>query len=114
VAAVASLSLSLSLSAPSELRAQKEIWHDIVHTHSPGLQKDPAVTFLGDGGDFVVVWVQADDEQVCFRRFDRLGTPLDPVEIAVVDTADTHRQGAASTHDRLDVSSLDNGDFIIV
>jgi len=97
-----------------ESYAQGTLWTGMVHENSVDDQGSPSVSFLGNSGDFVVVWLQSEDYQVYFRRFDSFGNPIDAVEVPIVD-ADTLGNGTAGGGIwGTDVFSLNNGDFIVV
>jgi len=90
---------------PLESYAQKNLWIDSANFNSTGLQELPSVAFLGETGNFVVVWNDQEEDSISFRRFDPLGNPLDTSDIYIPES---DAVGAPS------VASIANGDFIIV
>jgi hypothetical protein len=104
--------LSTTTYCASELYAQNKMKCGLANTILNGNQLQPAVSFLGDTGNFAIVWYQSNDQQVYFRRFDLFGKPIDSEEVLVVrDTLGEPLSTAVSGG--LDVISLENGDFII-
>ena len=90
---------------PAEsIYSQTNLWTDIVNGSTAGEQKLPAVTFLGNSGDFVVVWQDDNDGMIKFRRFDPFGSPRDTSDISI-----SVSDGGSS-----DVASVANGVFVVI